>query len=89
MSLLDRHEELIPPRQVCDSLVHELDYLVFASEMWQRVFLFASLKILDCGETGDLEVVPHRLVHGGIHCCQDSWTLWGGGKSCVNSLLTQ
>lgn len=60
---------------MCDSLVHELDDLVFASELWQRVLLLTFLKILNSREARDLEPVPHSFVHCGIHCCQYTWTL--------------
>lgn len=57
------------------SLVHELDDLVFISELWQRVLLLAFHKVLQAREAGDLEAIPHRLVHGGVHCCQHAGTL--------------
>lgn len=62
----------IEPRR---SLVHELDDLVFISELWQRVLLLAFHKVLQAREAGDLEAIPHRLVHGGVHCCQHAGTL--------------
>lgn len=60
---------------LCDSLVHELDDLVFAAELWQCVLLLALLEILNRWETRDLKTFPHGFVHCGIHCCQHTWTL--------------
>lgn len=57
------------------SLVHELDDLVFISELWQRVLLLAFHKVFQTREAGDLEAISHRLVHGGVHCCQHAGTL--------------
>lgn len=57
------------------SLVHELDDLVFTSELWQRVLLLAFHKVFQTGEAGDLVAISHRLVHGGVHCCQHTGTL--------------
>lgn len=57
------------------SLVHELDDLVFISELRQRVLLLAFHKVLQAREAGDLEAISHRLVHGGVHCCQHAGTL--------------
>lgn len=51
---------------MCDSLVHELDDLVFVPELRQRVFLLALLEIFQSWEAGDLEAVSHRLVHRGV-----------------------
>lgn len=57
--------------------MHELDDLVFASELRQCVLLFTFLKVLQSWEARDLEAISHGLVHRGVHCCQHAWTLWG------------
>lgn len=85
--LLERRKEVAElPGKVCDSLVHELDDLVFASQMWQRILLLTFLEILHCWEAGDLEALPYSLVHRGIHCCQRTWALRGNKSRSATTL---
>ncbi len=48
--------------------MHELDDLVLASELRQRVLLLTFLKILKSWEARDLVAIADSLVHCGIHC---------------------
>lgn len=56
-------------------LLHELDDLVFVSELWQRILVLTFQEILNSWEARDLEAIPHSLVHCGIHSCQHTRTL--------------
>lgn len=55
--------------------MHELDDLVFAPQLRQRVLLLTVHKILKSWETGDFEAIGRGLVHGGVHGSQNTRTL--------------
>lgn len=71
-----RCEEMTAVCYANDSLVQELNDLLFGSEVWKGVHLFTVLKILNRGETRDLVAISYSLVHCGVDCCQHTWTLW-------------